>query len=86
MRATTLLLVSSLVLAAGSTPGLAQLSGGVGSSNAANQSFQQQNSFRGLQQQQTFDNNQNRLQIQTNQMNAGPRNTGPYVGRRFRHR
>lgn len=78
MRAPHLALVSALVLAAGSLPASAQLSGGVGASNAANQSFQQQNQMRGMQQQQQFNANQNRLQNSTNSVNAGMR-TGPYV-------
>jgi hypothetical protein len=56
-------------------PAFAQLSGGVGSSNAANQSFQQQNSFRGLEQQQTFNRNEASSQNRSNQLynnsNAG---------------
>ena len=84
MRARTLALSSALVLA-GLSPAFAQLSGGVGSSNAANQAFQQQNSFRGLQQQQTFNNNQINGQIRTNQMynnsSVGPQG---YIPRRRR--
>jgi hypothetical protein len=49
-------------------PACAQISGGVGSSNAANQSFQQQNALRGVQQQQTFNNNQINAQQRTNQL------------------
>lgn len=86
MRATILALSSAFLLAAGAAPALAQLSGGVGSSNAANRAFQQQNTVRGIQQQQTFNSNQNRLQTQTNQMNAGAGNTGAYVAPRRRHR
>ncbi|GEO98431.1 hypothetical protein [Methylobacterium haplocladii] len=85
MRARILVLSSALVLA-GLSPAFAQLSGGVGSSNAANQSFQQQNSFRGLQQQQTFNRNEANAQNRSNQLynnsNAGSQ---AYVPRR-RHR
>ena len=84
MRAPTLFLSSALMLAAGLSPALAQLSGGVGSSNAANQSFQNQNQFRGQQQQQNFNANQNRLQNSTNQLNSVPRSTAPAVVPRAR--
>lgn len=83
MRARTIVLSSALVLA-GLAPAFAQLSGGVGSSNAANQSFQQQNSFRGLQQQQTFNNNQVNGQIRSNQLYNNSGATGGYVRRRQR--
>ena len=84
MRAKTFVVVWSFVLGAGLCPASAQLSGGNGSSNAANQSFQQQNTIRGVQQQQTFNNNQGRLNSSVNQMNAGPRPTGPIGVRRRR--
>ena len=69
MRVPTLTI---LALLAGLTPAYAQLSGGVGSSNAANQQFQLQNQIRGLQQQQTFDTNQTRMQIDRNQIYNRP--------------
>lgn len=83
-------LVSTLALSCALMLGLAgpasaQLSGGVGSSNAANQSFQQQNSMRGMQQQQTFNNNQLNAQQRTNQhYNNTSLNPGGYIRRRHR--
>ena len=75
MRTPKLVLFPILLLTAGLTPALAQLSGGVGSSNAANQAFQQQNALRGFQQQQTFNNNQGLLRSSVQQMNAAPSGT-----------
>lgn len=79
MRAPVLAL--ALVLTAGLTPASAQISGGVGSSNAANQSFQQQNSMRGMQQQQNFNNNQNQMRSQNNRMFNNTGTSGAYLRR-----
>jgi hypothetical protein len=83
MRAVILTLSTALVLGAAG-PASAQLSGGVGSSNAANQSFQQQNAMRGLQQQQTFNNNQVNAQQRTNQMYENSGANPGYITRRSR--
>ena len=94
MRAPALALTAALLLAAGLSPASAQLSGGaVGSANATNQSFQQQNANRNMQQQNNFNANQNRLQNSTNSMNTSVRSgsvgtgvgTGGYVAPRGRH-
>ncbi len=84
MRVPTLVLSSVLVLT-GLTPALAQISGGVGSSNAANQAFQQQNAFRGLEQQQTFNRNEANAQNRNNQLynDSGAGGQG-YIPRRRR--
>ncbi|GEP08275.1 hypothetical protein [Methylobacterium gnaphalii] len=66
-------------------PANAQFSGGVGSSNAVNQSFQQQNSMRGIQQQQTFNNNQMNAHRTTDRLyNNTSSNPGGYIRRRHR--
>ncbi|GJE29520.1 hypothetical protein [Methylobacterium organophilum] len=84
MRAPTLpALLAAAALLAGAGPSLAQISGGNASSNFTNQSFQNQNQIRGLQQQQTFENNQTRMQIQRNEL-FGPQPTGPTVAPRYR--
>ena len=71
MRAPTFAVLSAataaLTLLAGVGPAAAQLSGGNDSSNLTNQSFQLQNQIRGIERQQTFENNQTRMQIQRNQ-------------------
>jgi len=79
MRIPTL---TTIILLASLSPALAQLSGGVGSSNAANQSFQLQNQIRGLQQQQTFDTNQTRMQIERNQLYNQPQSQPGVILRR----
>ena len=66
-------------VAVGVAPAAAQLSGGNDSSNLTNQSFQTQNQIRGIERQQTFENNQTRMQIQRNQsFEPGP--MGPTGG------
>lgn len=76
-------LVTAAALALAAAPASAQLSGGVGSSNAANQSFQLQNQLRGMQQQQTFQNNQNRLRMDSNRMyDRAPAGSAPIRRRR----
>lgn len=77
MRTPTLVLSSALLIAAGLSPASAQLSGGaIGSANATNQSFQQQNAMRGMQQQQNFNANQNRLNSSVGSMNTSVRSGG----------
>lgn len=83
MRYPVLRLIAAAALALAAGPASAQLSGGVGSSNAANQSFQMQNQMRGMQQQQTFQNNQNRLQSDSNRMyDCAPAGSAPIRRRR----
>lgn len=82
MRIQTYLPVAAFVLLSGLTPASAQLSGGVGSSNAANQSFQQQNQMRSIQQQQTVQGNEMRMQNQRNQLYNGSRVNDGGVRRR----
>mgnify|MGYP004714279293 CR=1 FL=1 len=66
-------------------PASAQFSGGVGASNAANQSFQQQNCMRGMQQQQNFNNNQMNAHRTTDRLyNNTSANPGGYIRRRHR--
>ena len=76
MRSPALALSSALLLAAGLSPASAQLSGGLGSANATNQSFQQQNALRGVQQQQNFNANQNRLNGSVGSMNTSVGSSG----------
>ncbi|GJE56161.1 MULTISPECIES: hypothetical protein [Methylobacterium] len=84
MRALSLVL-SSILVHATTIHASAQLSGDVGSSNAANQSFQQQNSFRGLQQQQTFNRNEANAQNRSNQLyNNSSVGSQGYIPRRRR--
>ena len=79
MRAPIFAALSALTLLAGVAPAAAQLSGGNDSSNLTNQSFQTQNQIRGIERQQTFENNQTRMQIQRNQsFEPGP--SGPTGG------
>lgn len=84
MRAPIHAILSAVALAtttllAGVAPAAAQLSGGNDSSNLTNQSFQTQNQIRGVERQQTFENNQTRMQIQRNQsFEPGP--VGPTGG------
>ncbi|MCE4224424.1 hypothetical protein HCU64_11735 [Methylobacterium sp. C25] len=81
---TSLALSGALALALAG-PACAQLTAGVGSSNAANQSFQQQNAMRGMQQQQTFNNNQLNAQRRSDHLyNNSNANPGGYIGRRHR--
>ncbi|GLS43236.1 hypothetical protein [Methylobacterium brachythecii] len=88
MRAASL--IPSLVLSGAlalplAGPASAQLTAGVGSSNAANQSFQQQNAMRGMQQQQTFNNNQMNAHRTTDRLyNNTSINPGGYIRRRHR--
>lgn len=79
MRPPTQMLTTTLVLLAGLTPAAAQLSGGVGSSNNANQSFQLQNQLRGIQQQQTVQGNESRMKSQRDQLFDSPRANGAYI-------
>ncbi|KQP55169.1 hypothetical protein ASG40_09245 [Methylobacterium sp. Leaf399] len=58
-------LATALFLAAAS-PALAQLSGNPDSLNATNERLSNQSQIRGIQQQQQFENNQMRMQIQRN--------------------
>lgn len=82
MRIPTFLPATAFMLLSGLTPASAQLSGGVGSSNSTNQSFQIQNQMRGIQQQQTVQGNEMRMQNQRNQLYDGSRVNDGGVRRR----
>ena len=67
MRAShTLLLAGLALLAAG--PALAQASRALDSLNATNERLSTRSEIRGLEQRQQFDTNQNRMQIQRNEL------------------
>ena len=75
MHPATSVPLSLLFLAAASLPASAQLSGSVGSSNAANRSFQLQNQIRSVQRQQTFDSNQTRMRMDSDRLYSAPGGT-----------
>ena len=81
MRTRTLALAVAIATLA--SPAFAQLTSGPGSSNSMNQSFNSQNEFRNLQQNQTMQNNQIRSQLRNDQLYNGPTSTGT-VGPRIR--
>ena len=82
MHASLTVSAAALALLLLQAPALAQLSGGLGSSNSANQSFQMQNQMRGMQQNQTFQNNQVNSQMQRDRLYNPPSTNDGMVRRR----
>lgn len=68
----------ALALLVGAAPASAQTSGGRDSLNDTNERLSNQSQIRGIQNQQQFENNQTRMQIQRNELfRPGP--TGPGI-------
>ena len=67
------------LLAAGAGPALAQPSGNPNSLSNMNERLDTQSQIRGVQTQQQFDNSQNRMQIQRNELFRPEPNAGPGI-------
>lgn len=80
MRAPTFIALSTLaaLASAGAAPARAQLSGNPNALNNANRSLATQSQIQNIQQQQRFEANQTRMQIQRNEL-FKPLPTGPTV-------
>ena len=73
-------LTAALILTlAAATPAAAQLSGNPNSLNNTNERLSNQSEIRGIREQQQFENNQTRMQIQRNQDFQAPAAAAPIV-------
>ena len=76
---TTRTLAALALLAAGAGPALAQSSGNPNTLNNMNERLSTQSQIRGIQNQQQFDNSQNRMQIQRNELFRPEPSAGPAI-------
>jgi hypothetical protein len=70
--------IPAILLAIAATPAAAQISGNSNSLNATNDRLSRQSEIRGIRNQQQFENNQIRSQIQRNEL-FRPAPTGPII-------